>query len=294
MKLLRHPATLGEKDAVAAVEHSAFILDGGVKTEVLARIVLGMRLPPTVVLFSARADQQRIAEALQKRGLRVIPFPGGQGDRRTAVLSFARGTVDILLVPLGQGSLPAELEDVAPAHVVFLDLPAGQPKIGAAGMFKAARVMTLVDRGQEKDLTRLQEAIGVAFTTKDIPSDDEVLTGTIDRILSKMKGEDQAELARLRARIRRQVPLLQRPLFMASLLKAQLSPSAVSSAPRQRPGSQRPRRRRRQRPCRRADNGAGSAETRRPLPARKPARPTEPVGNPVRPRGPQETTPSSS
>jgi ATP-dependent RNA helicase DeaD len=236
VKLLHHPATLGERDAVTAAEHSAFVLDGGVKTEVLARIVLGMRLAPTVVLFSARADQERIAEALRQWGLRVVLFAGRQPpDRRTAVLSFTRGSVDILLVPLGQGSLPLELEDVTPAHVVFLDLPVGQPRIGAAGLFKAARVMALVDRGQEKDLTRLQEAIGVAFTTKDIPSDDDLLTGTIDRILLKMKDEDQTELARLRARIRRQVPLLQRPLFMASLLKAQLSPGAVPSTSRQRP-----------------------------------------------------------
>jgi ATP-dependent RNA helicase DeaD len=249
VKLLRHPATLGEKEAVAVAGHFAFVMDGGVKTEALSRIVLGMRLPPIVVLHSARADQLRIAEALQQRGLRVMPFAGGQGmgqggrqlnDRRNAVLSFARGSVDVLLVTLGQGSLPAELEDVAPAHVVFLDLPVGQVRIGAAGLFKAAQVMVLVDRGQEKDLTRLQEAIGVAFTTRDIPSDDEVLTGTIDRILLRMKGEDQAELSRLRARIRRQVPLLQRPFFMASLLKAQLSPGTASPAARQRPAGQQP------------------------------------------------------
>ena len=87
-------------------------------------------------------------------------------------------------------------------------------------MLKRAGVIALGER--ERDLGRLQEAIGVAFDKKELPDDDALLSGAIDRVLRRIKDEDKSELSRLRARIRKQVPLLLRPFFMASLLKAQL------------------------------------------------------------------------
>ena len=106
-------------------------------------------------------------------------------------------------------------------------------------------MFVLLDPGQERDLSRLQEAVGVAMTRGEIPRDEEVLKGAIDRVLKRMKDEDPGELALLRSRIRRQVPLLQRPLFMASLLKAQLPLGAAPSPSRQKPsaaGEQQPAR----------------------------------------------------
>jgi hypothetical protein len=120
---------------------------------------------------------------------------------------------------------------VAPTHVLFFDLPTGPLKAGSTGVARGARLIVLADGNQERELTRLQEALGVAFTTRDIPGNDEVLTGTIDRLLSRMKAEDKAELGRLRSKIRRQVPLFLRPLFMASLLKSQLAAGVQAAAP---------------------------------------------------------------
>jgi hypothetical protein len=113
-------------------------------------------------------------------------------------------------------------------------------------MLKRAGVLALGER--EKDLGRLQEAIGVAFDKKELPDDDALLTGAIDRVLRRIKDEDKSELSLLRARIRRQVPLLLRPLFMASLLKSQLPQLAPAErqigravpAPRQRAGMEPP------------------------------------------------------
>jgi hypothetical protein len=56
-----------------------------------------------------------------------------------------------------------------------------------------------------------------------------VLAGAIDKFLSRMKEEDPSDLARLRNQIRRQVPLLARPFFMASLLKTLLPGGAIPS-----------------------------------------------------------------
>jgi ATP-dependent RNA helicase DeaD len=248
-RLLHHPSIVdaaAPSPAAAPAKgggHFYAVADGMVRSDLLARIVLGCRVGSAIVHYGPRVDPRRIAEALQPRGLRALqlqPGAGGgpgarsTGERRRALIAFAQGECDVLLAPLGAGALsPAEREELSPTHVVFFDLPAGGAR-AAVGSGRAATIVALADPGQEKELTRLQEAVGVAITRKDVPSDDEVLTGAIDRVLKRMQGEDQGELGRLRSRIRRQVPLLQRPLFMASLLKSLLpggaAPAAVSPA----------------------------------------------------------------
>ena len=146
-----------------------------------------------------------------------------QSNRRQVLAAFSRHELDVVLVAPSPGAQPgADLEDLVPSHVVFFDLPAGSGRV--PGVRKGAKVVALVDKGQEKELTRLQEAIGVTISKGEIPGDDAVLSGAIDKFLSRMKEEDPAELVILRNRIRSQVPLFSRPLFMASLLKTLLPP----------------------------------------------------------------------
>jgi hypothetical protein len=238
LKLLRHPVILETgPSAEPAAPHAGHVFlptEGTVRAELLARIILGQRVPSALVYHSPRADARGIAEALQPRGLRVgfVAAGGGSGstaarwqaDRRRPVDAFSRGELDVLLVPLSSGAQPAPgLEDLTPTHVVFFDFPpVGNRQ--SVGVRKGAVIVALVDRGQEKELARLEEAIGVTINKGEIPGNEEVLTGAIDRMMRRMKSEDPAELAALRARIRRQVPLLLRPRFMASLLKSQLPP----------------------------------------------------------------------
>ncbi len=216
--------------------------------EALARVMLGMRLPPAVAFHSPKTDARKVVDVLRSRGLRAAVLPPAgrqQADRREMLLALARRSVDVLLVPLSAGAVAPDLEDLAPSQVVFLDLPTG-PLRSPGGMLKRAAVLALCER--EKDLGKLQEAIGVAFDKKELPDDDALLTGAIDRVLRRIKDEDKSELSLLRARIRRQVPLLLRPFFMASLLKSQLpflapaerQPARTPSAPRQRTSAEPP------------------------------------------------------
>ena len=63
---------------------------------------------------------------------------------------------------------------------------------------------------------------------EELPTDKEVVVGLIDRVLQNLKDDKEGtQLAQLRSLIRRQVPLLQRPLFMAYLLKSLLPAGAV-------------------------------------------------------------------
>jgi ATP-dependent RNA helicase DeaD len=240
-KLLHHPTVLDTASpapaATAAATHFYTVADGMVRTELLVRVILGCRIASAIVHYGPRVDPRRIAEALQPRGLNALLLQAGAGaagprlaaDRRRALVSFAQGEGDVLLAPLGAGALAAaERDELSPSHVIFFDLPAGGVR-PAVGIGRGSTIVALADPGQEKELSRLQEAVGVAITRREIPGDDEVLTGAIDRVLKRMQNEDKGELGRLRSRIRRQVPLLQRPLFMASLLKS-LLPAGASAA----------------------------------------------------------------
>jgi ATP-dependent RNA helicase DeaD len=240
--LLRHPVVIpaGESAVTASVGQGHLFVqtDGEPRTEVLARVFFGCRISSALVYHSTRSDSRRIADALSSRGLRVSELPPGAGSgpsgaraqssRRQVLAAFSRRELDVVLLAPSPGAQPgADLEDLVPSHVVFFDLPAGSGRV--PGVRKGAKVVALVDKGQEKELSRLQEAIGVTISKGEIPGDDDVLSGAIDKFLSRMKEEDPAELARLRSRIRRQVPLFARPLFMASLLKTLLPPGALTS-----------------------------------------------------------------
>jgi hypothetical protein len=245
LRFLHHPVLVPLQDNAAAgaapEEHLSFPLGAAPRADALARIVLGLRLPPAVVLHLQRADAPRILEALRGYGLRAASpfFPAGGGagrqaaELRSAVLALSRRSLDVLLLPLGAGNLSPDLEQISPLPVVYYELPGVGIRGIIPGFMKRARVLVLEEQGRERDFTRLQEAIGVTFNQGEIPNDEAVLTGAIDRVVRRMKEEDPSELARLRSHIRRQVPLFQRPLFMAALLKAQLPAFELPSGRKQ-------------------------------------------------------------
>jgi ATP-dependent RNA helicase DeaD len=243
-RILHHPVTMDseEKEAAAGAavsSHVAILTEGKPLADSLARIVLGLRLPPLVAFHAPRTDAVSLVETLKARGLlaAILPPAARPQGRREMLLAFARQAVDVLLVPLA-GALAADLEAIEPSQVAFLDLPTVSIR-SPGGMWKRASVLALGER--EKELLKLQEAIGVAFEKKDIPDDEALLAGVIDRVLSRIKNEDKSELSRLRSRIRRQVPLLMRPYFMASLLKSMLPARAAEAGAPSRPPAGRTR-----------------------------------------------------
>ena len=236
MSLLHRPAVIGaeepgqgEAETSREGSHAVFDTSGRDKAEVLARVLVGRRFSSAIVFHPPRADAERIARELRRFSLRVEVLPPA-GRRRPASLSL-RG-MDALIVPLTGASLTgAEIEGLAPSAVVYFDLPSGGGK-GVPRVHGSAAVITLADSGQEKEINRRQEAIGAAMRKEQIPSDEEMISGFIDRIIGRIKEEGRDDLAVMRSRIRRQVPFLLRSWFTASLLRAQFSGAAgVPPAP---------------------------------------------------------------
>jgi ATP-dependent RNA helicase DeaD len=246
MPLLRHPVVVTAAAGAASLpaqekEHLLFEVPDTDKVQALARVLLGRKVPSALVLCSSRIEPRKVAQALQARLLRAVAWPSGplsaasgqarpDGLRRTGrparggeekasiQAALSRGEADVVVA----SSLP---EGFSPSHVVYLDLPAGNRPVRWT-----SHIMALAGRGQEKDVARLQEAIGVTLKKEDLPTDADVVIGSIDRVLRNLEADTQkAELARLRSLIRRQVPFLKRPLFMAYLLKSML-PAGTGAA----------------------------------------------------------------
>jgi ATP-dependent RNA helicase DeaD len=239
MPLLRHPVVVAAAAGPAAPplaekEHLLFEVPEAEKVPALARILLGRRVTSALVLCSPRVDPRKVAQALRAMLVRAVAWPSGPlgsapgqfrsggarpargGEEKASVqAALSRGEADVVVA----SSLP---EGFSPSHVLYLDLPAGNRPVRWT-----SHIIALAGRGQEKDVVRLQEAIGVSLKKEDLPADADVIVGSIDRVLRNLESSNQKEeLVRLRSLIRRQVPLRKRPLFMAYLLKSMLPPSA--------------------------------------------------------------------
>ncbi|HTZ52058.1 MAG TPA: DEAD/DEAH box helicase [Spirochaetia bacterium] len=251
-EMLHHPVTLDQEREPAAVTQAGapavvspagrgeparvvLVVEGASRVELLARAILGMRLPPVLALHAPRTDARAAAEQLRSRGLRAAVLPPGGGrqqvDRRDLLDRLSRRAMDVLLVPF-TAALAPDLEALGSAQVALLDVPTGAIR-SPGGMLKRAGIVALAER--DRDLGRLQEAIGVSFERTNPPDDEAFLTGAIDRFLHRAREEDRTELVRLRNQIRRQVPLGTRPLFMAALLKALLPAGPAPAPSRERP-----------------------------------------------------------
>jgi len=248
-ELLHHPVSLDAAQpglrSSREPELLVFGTGGPDKAEALARIIVGRRLSSVLVFCSPRTDARRIAETLRRRHLRPLtagPAPRARsprgGDERARMLAaLSAGEADVLIAPSPAAGSPGDVEGFTPSHLVYFDLHPGA--VGAPGGSFMPRSglgpsvgIALAETGQEKELSRLEEVLGVKMKREELPNDDDVVTGSIDRILQVIRGgQDRDELLRLRSRIRRQVPLLQRPLFMAYLLRAQLPPGRPAAAP---------------------------------------------------------------
>jgi len=81
----------------------------------------------------------------------------------------------------------------------------------------------MITLGTREDYKHLQENVTVQTKKIDPPTDNDVLKGSIERMLKIIKDlEDPSELNRIRSLVRRQVPFTLRSYFTAYLLKSSL------------------------------------------------------------------------
>jgi ATP-dependent RNA helicase DeaD len=236
--LLHRPVSIGAQDLgpAGAADRGLIFFETGSreKQELLVRVLLARRIPSALVLHSPRADGEKIAGALRRCGLRADVLHGA--GRRRGAAARPLSALDALVVAFSAtAATRAELEEYRASTTVYFDLPPGGGRLAETARAGSGAI-ALVESGQERELTKLQEAVGAAMKKEEIPDDEATLAGTIDRILERVKEEKgSGELAALRARIRRKVPLLLRPWFSAYLLKSRLPEPLGHTPPVARP-----------------------------------------------------------
>ncbi len=304
--ILVTPQDLASEAAVGGGEHLVIEVAAERKPQALARTILGRGISAALVLHSPRTDGEALARLLRRSLLRVEAVPAATAlvNRKKVFAAFARRELEAVLLPFPASGrvLPLELEELEPSHVIYFDIaPAartaavgrdGGGKLGGTGR-PGPTIIALESGGQEREIGRLQEAIGVTMKTGEVPGDEEVLGSSIRRIVGRIRDDaDPSELGRLRATIRRSVPFFMRSWFAAYLLKAHLpfEPAPVQPAGRQPERLEEARRRepagRQQRealrePAARGSRGARGerpkGEARREGPGRQQAAPSTPV-----------------
>ena len=141
--LLRHPVVLDaaqSKRRPVVAERSGHLYCPDrrrtSRAEILARVILGDRIPSALVYHSPRIDSRRIAEALSVAGnprlgsccrgqrLRSGVAPARRRSRRKVLAAFPAVSWTSCSCPCHRARSPAaDLEELAPSHVVFFDIP---------------------------------------------------------------------------------------------------------------------------------------------------------------------------
>jgi ATP-dependent RNA helicase DeaD len=228
LSLLRRPVVISSAAPAGGgpAEHSWFEVGETGKADLLARVLLAQDLTPALVYHSGRIRGDVLARECSSRGIGAAALSLGMGAaaRKKLLSSFSRREVEVLCVPY---PAPAELDVSGAAVVVYHDLPPARGAPSAADSPHPARFpgsrIAFVERNQARDLAKLQETLGVSMKQETHPTDEQMIRGSIERIMRKIREEENPEeLAALRSLIRKQVPLLMRSTVAAYLLKSQL------------------------------------------------------------------------
>ncbi len=231
LDLLRHPSVVSAqrwRQKAPAVDHLFYEATPGEKLELLRDLILSRDPPSLLIVAGTPGEAERISRELRHGGLEnhllhpQLPPPRQQG----ALEAAATGRRSILVATWAAlaGQKMKWVTDLVQYELPAVGRPYGPEGFARTGGSVLRAVLTL---GSEADYRRIQEAqekTKVEIEKEDPPSEEDVVSGSIRRIVGRIREEgDREELAFYRQQIRRNVPLLLRPAFMAWLLKNSLS-----------------------------------------------------------------------
>jgi len=220
LALLRRPVMVPACDWAASAPTAERIFvtaSESRKPQSLSNLLLAWNLERTLVLCAQQKQVPLIFQELKARQLPALQLEEGlpAAGRQALLNEFRCGRTPILLAsyravpqPLGVGAAYIVCYDLPPNPAPFFD-----PK------HPGARVIAL---GSSQDYLHLKEQSKVQIHQVDQPSEDQVLSGSIRRIMERLEEEGTGTLRPLRLAIRRQVPFWKRSWLSAYLLHLSL------------------------------------------------------------------------
>ena len=232
LELLHRPAEIHSETSVGVVasgESAYFEVGDEDKGSLLFRILLARKVSSALVLHSARTDANVLVKRASTCWIRAAALRPGISPavRRKLIASFLHREIQVLFI---QMPVPPELDELHAVNRIFFDLPPAKPDAFKGG---EGAVIALVERSQVREISKFQES-GVDMKKENNPGEVETVRGSLERIIRSIKEEeDLEELTRVRAVIRKEVPLFMRTYLAAYLLKSALPLPAAPAAPQE-------------------------------------------------------------
>lgn len=206
-------------------EHLAYRIGPGEdEFEAAADIFESGAFRRTVLFTSCQERAERLRRVFRKRRIRCryLGHDARISIRTKTVQCFNNGEIDGIIF-IHDSIRREKLERVE--NIVFFDPPGDDRSYTRAESFfldgeRACRVISILRGGERAVREQTQEMQTVNMKEVELPAEQEVLKGTIQSIIKRIKLEENPdELTRFRSLIRKNVPLPLRGYFMAYLFK---------------------------------------------------------------------------
>jgi ATP-dependent RNA helicase DeaD len=230
LDLLKRPQVvlaLRWRQRAPRVEHRFYEVQDGQKLSLLRDLILARPLGSALVLVGTPAAAERVARELHRAGLPALALhgqlPPPKLQQALQASMSGRSTILVSTYQEAAGRKPKWV-----STVIHYDLPAGCNGYGSEGFLRldSSVLRTVISLGTEGDFKKLQgsqEKTSVDIQKEEHPKEEDVIGGSIRRIVSRIREEeDPQELNYFRRQIRKNVPLLLRSYFMAYLFRSSL------------------------------------------------------------------------
>ncbi len=225
--LLSHPDVITVSDWKSAGKKAvhAFIEAGErEKLSLVSNVILAEKLNRVVIFCGADPDIPKVADNLKQEGFsavslqKSVPFT----KRNQIVHDFNKGTTDIII------TTDSVLDGLAcnARHILNYDIPSNtdgykkRMSINRESIIHLDSVTTFLVREQYKELLQIQENMEMDIKKTEVPDTDDIIKGTIQRIVQKIKEEENPDILNSYKKvIKRNVPFFLRSYFSAYLFK---------------------------------------------------------------------------
>jgi len=220
--MLRHPQVVRTLDEASRASCRLYQADHeDAKSALLSDIVFAKAMNGVLVLCKTSISAKAVSESLESEGIpaRYLPASATSQGKEELARELASAAVRVVVADspkAGEGLPPFQ-------NLVFFQVPeSAESYLKTTSILveaeSRAQIMILHSNEEANALKRFQEVQHV--DTSNAPTQEEVLRGRIAAVVKRIReNEDPAELNRLRAIIRRNVPFFLRGYFAALLLK---------------------------------------------------------------------------
>ncbi len=230
MSFLKHPAVIPAskwKREKSSIEHSFIEVEEHGKRNLLVDLINAKNLKGIVVFCRTIKDAEDLHKYLKRKGMTTSLVHHEQ--RQPAILKnerdFKSGKNDILITT----DLGAEKIHCRPKHIINFDIPPSSENYLIRAGFNTEReeelstITTFVTKEQYFELLKIEESIKMNIKKEDAPQEEDILKGTIKKIVQVIKEEEDPDILNYYRKIVRQnVPIFLRSYFAAYLLKIYL------------------------------------------------------------------------